>query len=405
MRAGKIAATGAAVVVFLAGAAAGFAVGVRVGSPGQAVAVQPTTTPASTTTTTSATPVATAGYTIAPALALRVSGNRLLNPAGQTVTLHGADMSGTEFVCVQNAGQDPFGGQPEDSPATFAAMKSWGISAVRIPLNEDCWLGLNGPSISGAAYRDPIIQMVRDLEQDGFYVILDLHWSAPGTALAQAQQPAPDESHTPSFWRSVASTFAGDGGVLFDLYNELNLAGNTASGVDPWTCAWQGCTITDYVAAHSKTVQTSWQSSGYDQLTSSIRSTGAANLILAGCLSWAGNCTGWTKESGDPNTVISWHAYPGSAGLANEEAYWNATIAPLSLQVPIIIGETGDNSTPPTPYLSALLPFVTQHSLGVLAWSWNAFGSSAADLVTNMQTGTPTSGEGVVYQTWLHSLP
>jgi hypothetical protein len=72
--------------------------------------------------------------------------------------------------------------------------------------------------------------------------------------------------------------------------------------------------------------------------------------------------------------------------------------------VPVVIGETGDNATPPTPYLSALLPFVTQHSLSVLAWTWNAWGHSTDDLVTDMQTGAPTSGEGVTYRTWLQSL-
>src|ERR1017187_10240468 len=112
---------------------------------------------------------------------LSVSGNHLVNASGQTVTLRGANMSGTEFVCAQNWTADPFGGQPEDSAATFAAMKAWGINTVRIPLNEDCWLGINGVEIGGAAYQAPIIKLVRDLEAAGVYVIVDLHWNAPGT--------------------------------------------------------------------------------------------------------------------------------------------------------------------------------------------------------------------------------
>ena len=37
-------------------------------------------------------------------------------------------------------------------------MKSWDINAVRVPLNESCWLGINGiePSLGGAAYRAAI---------------------------------------------------------------------------------------------------------------------------------------------------------------------------------------------------------------------------------------------------------
>ena len=104
-------------------------------------------------------------------LPLHVDGNRLVNSAGTTVVLHGADMSGTEFVCVQGWTGDPFGGQPEDDPATFAAMKSWGIDVVRIPLNEDCWLGINGVRIGGTAYRQPVIELVRNLEHSRRFLL------------------------------------------------------------------------------------------------------------------------------------------------------------------------------------------------------------------------------------------
>jgi hypothetical protein len=33
-----------------------------------------------------------------------VSGNRLVDAAGNTITLHGVDRSGTEYMCVQNGG-------------------------------------------------------------------------------------------------------------------------------------------------------------------------------------------------------------------------------------------------------------------------------------------------------------
>jgi len=85
--------------------------------------------------------------------ALHVAGNRLVDAAGASVLLHGVDMSGTETTCAQNWTTDPFGGQPEDNLATFAAMQSWDINAVRVPLNEDCWLGINGVEIAGPPTR------------------------------------------------------------------------------------------------------------------------------------------------------------------------------------------------------------------------------------------------------------
>jgi hypothetical protein len=317
-------------------------------------------------------------------------------------------MSGTEFVCAQGWSSDPFGGQPEDNPATFAAMKSWGINAVRIPLNEDCWLDINGVSIGGSAYQDPVIKLVRDLEADGFYVILDLHFSAPGSQEAESQNPAPDEDHSPAFWTSVAQTFKSDTGVLFDLYNEPYFYWIAPGGHDQWTCLWQGCTLTEYVTGGSPyTVSVDWQTAGFDQLTSDIRNAGAPNVIMAGCVGWASDCSGWTDASGDRNTVMSWHAYPGtgdnpSADITN---YWNPTIAPIAAKYPVIIGETGDSTTPPTPYLSALLPWADSHGISYLAWTWNAWSGHSSDvLVTNMETGAPTSGEGVTYQQHLQSL-
>ncbi|MGH3261032.1 MAG: cellulase family glycosylhydrolase, partial [Trebonia sp.] len=147
-------------------------------SPSPTVTVTPTPSPSPSTAPTP-TPSPSPTSTPPPAtslLALHRSGNQIVDSAGKAVTLRGVDMSGTEFVCAQNWTNDPFGGQPEDSPATFAAMHSWGINAVRIPLNEDCWLGINGVQIGGGAYQAPVEKLVRDLERSGFYVILDLHW-------------------------------------------------------------------------------------------------------------------------------------------------------------------------------------------------------------------------------------
>ena len=74
------------------------------------------------------------------ALTLVVRGNHLVNGAGKTVRLLGVDRSGLEYACVQGWG---FSDGPTDA-ASIAAMKAWRINAVRVPLNEDCWLGING---------------------------------------------------------------------------------------------------------------------------------------------------------------------------------------------------------------------------------------------------------------------
>jgi aryl-phospho-beta-D-glucosidase BglC (GH1 family) len=287
-------------------------------------------------------------------------------------------------------------------------MKSWGITAVRIPLNEDCWLGINGVHIGGNAYQQPIIKLVRDLEADGFYVILDLHWSAPGTQLAVTQNPAPDEDHSPAFWSGVAATFQHDPGVLFDLYNEPYFYSTwMAPGApDPWTCLWTGCEMVTYVTGGNPyQVNRNWKTAGFTQLTHDIRNAGASNVIMAAGEGWAQDMSGWLSSlpaDMDPNTVASWHSYPGSG--CGGPSCWDSTIAPIAAKYPVIIGETGDSSAGPVTYMNKLLPWADSHGIGYLAWTWNAWGNPTDVLVTSMAAGTPTAGEGAYYRKHLQSL-
>jgi endoglucanase len=75
----------------------------------------------------------------------------LVDGAGHPIRLLGVDRSGTEYACAQGWGI--FDG-PSDA-ASVAAISSWDTNAVRVPLNEDCWLGINGVSSAygGAAYE------------------------------------------------------------------------------------------------------------------------------------------------------------------------------------------------------------------------------------------------------------
>jgi hypothetical protein len=105
-----------------------------------------------------------------------------VNGAGKPVRLLGVNRSSLEYACVQGWG---FSDGAVDA-ASIAAMKTWAINAVRVPLNEDCWLGINGvkPQYGGAAYRRFVEGYVARLNAAGLTAILDLHWSAPGTQRA-----------------------------------------------------------------------------------------------------------------------------------------------------------------------------------------------------------------------------
>src|SRR5438128_5693112 len=69
---------------------------------------------------------------------LHVSGNQILNGSGQVIHLYGVNRSGAEYACQQGWGM-------WDGPAdatSVAAIKSWNVNIVRIPVNEDCWLNI-----------------------------------------------------------------------------------------------------------------------------------------------------------------------------------------------------------------------------------------------------------------------
>ena len=80
--------------------------------------------------------------------AFRRHGNKLVDDAGATVRLKGVGYMGTEYECVSESGRI-FSG-PADAKI-ITAWKSWGINAVRLPMNEDCWLGINGAPVAATA--------------------------------------------------------------------------------------------------------------------------------------------------------------------------------------------------------------------------------------------------------------
>ena len=108
------------------------------------------------------------GPTRAPAV--HVQGNELVDSAGRPVRLRGVNRSGAEYACAQGWGI--FDG-PSDSPSV-SAIVSWRTNVVRLPLNETCWLGINGvtPAYAGANYQQAIADYVARLNHAGLVVIL-----------------------------------------------------------------------------------------------------------------------------------------------------------------------------------------------------------------------------------------
>lgn len=348
----------------------------------------------------------------AAGLSLRVVGNHLVDASSKTVRLLGVNRSGQEFKCIQQGSAGSLGWGIFDGPTDLASVKaiaSWHANTVRIPLNEDCWLGINGvnPSFGGAAYRAAIASYVATIHQAGLYVILDLHWNGPGTVVAASQQPMPDADHGVDFWKSVAATFSSDPAVVFDIYNEPFLYGSYMqdSSGDPWACWLNGCGLNQYLTGGNPYTQTSnWYAVGMQTLVTAIRGAGATNALMIGGLDWANDLSGWlAHKPQDPQNAIvaSWHSYPGQG--CSTTSCWNSVMAPVALQVPVVTGETGDNVGTPATFVDSLLPWADSQGISYLGWAWNTWGDSANILITDY-TGTPTADFGQKFHDHLVGL-
>jgi endoglucanase len=357
-------------------------------------------------------PVAGASAADTPQVVVRVANNHLVDGKGNVIRLLGVNRSGSEFKCIQGGSSGARGTGVFDGPTDLAsvqAIASWHADAVRVPLNEDCWLGINGVSAqwSGMAYQAAIARYVATLHEAGLIVVLDLHWSAPGGFPAMGQQPMPDADHAPAFWRAVATAFHDDPGVVFDVFNEPHpdATYQQDAGANPWHCWVSGCTLVKYVTEGDNTQAFTWRAAGMQALVDAIRATGARQPIMVAGVGWGNDLTGWLQyRLSDPaaQLVASWHSYPGQG--CSDSGCWERWIRPVSDQVPLVIGETGDSVCGTAGYVPGLLTWADGAGLGYLGWTWNAW-SGCDNVLVASYDGAPTPNYGTFFRDHLISLP
>ena len=308
-------------------------------------------------------------------LTTKVSGTRLVDSNGRRVQLRGVNRSGSEYACAQGWGI--FDGPRYDAPnvrqpsSSIQAMKRWRVNAVRVPLNEHCWLGINGvrAQYGGSAYRQAIGGYVDDLLAAGIRVVLSLQVTGPGSELndGSVEYPLPSADHAPAFWRSVARAYRYKRGVLFDLYNEPHLwdLGGDESEPAHWQCWRDGC------AVPKPGGRGTFQAAGMQRLVDAVRGTGAKNVIMAGGLGYANILSRFDAYAPrDPahQLTASFHNYPAPLGVCTSAACW----ANLPKRYPTITGEVGQRDCR-TDYVTRFMRWSDRNgSRSYLAWTWNA---------------------------------
>jgi hypothetical protein len=311
--------------------------------------------------------LAGAGLVASAKRGLHVSGNRLLDGRGHVVRFHGVNRSGTEYACIQGWGI--FDG-PSDA-RSVAAIASWHVNEVRVPINEDCWLGINGvkPQYGGAAYRKAIVDYVRLLHRYGMYVELSLMWAAPGSYPATYQPGAPDADHAPQAWASLASTFKHDRNVILAPWGE------TVVDAD---CFLRGgvCEAT-YGPSN-----TPYATAGMQQAVTVMRRAGYTGVIAIPGIDYANDLSRWlSHRPRDPLHQLIAEAHVYGKNTCDTTSCFDATLRPVARRVPLVLGETGesyDASDCGTGNIDRILRWADAHGVGYSAWTWDTWGNCSA---------------------------
>lgn len=314
---------------------------------------------------------------VAPAAALEpfpwigVRGNELVDGTGGAVRLLGVNRPGFEYACVEDTGL--FDG-PSDS-ASIEVMKAWRINAVRLPLNESCWLGHEwiDESLSRKHYREAVRAYVERLERAGLYVIFDLQWSAPGRNWATGIIPMAADN-APQFWRELATEYRDDRSVIFDLYNEPH-------DID-WNCWAHGCRVSDQWFGSYSTV-------GMWELVDVVRSTGARQPIMLVGLNWGQDLSGWLEHR-PPD--------PANALVASNHTYEELTpcygscrtaVLDVARRFPVVTGEIGEDDCNHD-YIDRYMRWADRHGISYLGWAWYVASECKPSLIENF-AGKPTA--------------
>jgi hypothetical protein len=362
-------------------------------------------------------------------LAIRVQGNSFVDSAGRTLQLRGVNFSGFESVAIQGWDPaDPSGAQGGQAGGPdWTAIAGWRANIVRIPLNEASWLDYSCTDTDGVVhnpdpgnnYKSSVETQVAEANAVGLYVILDLHWAAPGTVCPMLQAQMADADHSLAFWTSVAGEFKSNPAVLFELFNEpffdFEFSGNDWS----YMMLGTGGSFTGYPATSNsgnwQDVKHAWPVASYQAMIDVVRATGASNVVLVGTMQYDQDFSSWLSyRPSDPlgQMAAAWHAYPTFGTSWGTAAYAQPNFSPgiftevqniRAAGIPVIATETGDQDSPGTvgaPLVSTVTSFADQNGVSVVGWAWDVWSESSNVLIVSAD-GTPTDGYGQFFQNWM----
>ena len=321
-----------------------------------------------------------------------VSGTQIIGPSGTPLILRGANIE-SAFMYAHGWQNNSASVTKVLNPTVFNEMKAnWHMNAVRICLSN--WIYSSDP----ANYMSLLDQVVKQANQAGLYVILNLHdddqAGSPYGSGADAPKP-----ESVAFWKTFAAHYASNPMVMFDIYNEPHYVDGNA-----WLNG--GGTQTGSTGKTTTVI-------GMQALVNAVRSTGARQIIVAGGLKYA---LLWQKKHGvalyinDPNIVYTKHPYNQVA--SGTPATWDAMWGYFKGKYPLYAGEWAllPNTTIPVQCQGATMAGADKQVNSFLNYmqqngiSWTAWQFDIGHMILDRTSFTPTLLNSTKYP-WVCNSP
>ena len=356
-------------------------------------------------------PPAARGPVSTGAAHVEVEDNLLVDArSGREFVPRGVNWSSFEYACTQGWGMSTLDTLVAvDAPSYEAeAIARWGANTVRLPLNQDCWLGTRGAPMSdqneartASGYRTEVAGFVTALNRAGLVVIIDLH-SRKRIGEAEFGNLAMPDSESVAFWRSVAERFRDNPSVMFDAFNEPYSRYNERRQRWVFELTWKcwrdgGCRAPVADDQTATVGRPTYLVQGMESLVDTIRDAGAGQPVLLGGLDYANDLSHWLEfRPDDDQLVAAFHSYDFKD--CADQACWDEVLGRLAASVPVVTSELG--ATDPTAgYVEDYLAWADERGLGVVFWVWANHPTDPMSLLRD-QGGKPTD-YGRLARSWL----
>lgn len=248
-------------------------------------------------------------------------------------------------------------------PRELDAIAGYGADLVRFQVSQ----AGNDPQspIFSANYSSSVVQAVALARQHGFAVIVSMQAEAP-SGLDEKGMPS---DATLRAWRTLAPSFAGDTGVMLELFNEPAPFGPTPHDWSGWL----------------RTTQ---------PLVDAIRGLGAGNVLIADGLRWARTLDG-APPLADPLNRIVYAVHPYLERRNRTKADWDRAFGEFAATHPVLATEWNAWSrlfcfAGMADTAADLLTYLREKRIGLVAWSFDLTATLVADY-----DWTPTSLDGL----------